>query len=141
MNKDVFYLFSWFSCFCALKISSGGSKYKIFNIRFKNISSTGKVSDSWIRDLGFNPRLHQKMFGVLVWWQRAIIRSGRHRLKLPKKKVSFFSPLNKTLSLFNKIFKHDWRKRHQNLFIYFIENQEIKNFPKSLFFCVEISRI
>ena len=30
------------------------------------ISSTSKVSDSWIRDLGFNPRLHQKLIGVLI---------------------------------------------------------------------------
>ena len=39
------------------------------------ISSTGKVSDDWIRDLWFNPCLHQKLIGVLVlradiigWW-------------------------------------------------------------------------
>ena len=30
------------------------------------VSSTGKVSDGCIRDLGFNPRLHQKLIGVLV---------------------------------------------------------------------------
>ena len=30
------------------------------------VSSTGKVSDGCIRDLGFNPRLHQKLVGVLV---------------------------------------------------------------------------
>ena len=25
-------------------------------------------SDSWIRDLEFNSRLHQKLIGILVWW-------------------------------------------------------------------------
>ena len=30
------------------------------------VSSTGKVSDSCIRDFGFNPRLHQKLINVLV---------------------------------------------------------------------------
>ena len=30
------------------------------------VSSTGKISDGCIRDLGFNPRLHQKLIGVLV---------------------------------------------------------------------------
>ena len=28
----------------------------------------GKVSDGWIRDSGFNLRLHWKLIGVLVWW-------------------------------------------------------------------------
>ena len=50
------------------------------------VSSTGKVSDGWIRDLRFNFHLHQKLIGVLVWWQRALIRSRRHKLKLSKKK-------------------------------------------------------
>ena len=31
------------------------------------VSSTGKVFDGCIRDLGFNPSLHQKLIGVLVW--------------------------------------------------------------------------
>ena len=30
------------------------------------ISSAGKVFDGYIRDLGFNPRLHQKLISVLV---------------------------------------------------------------------------
>ena len=30
------------------------------------VSSTGKIFDGCIRDLGFNPRLHQKLIGVLV---------------------------------------------------------------------------
>ena len=30
------------------------------------VSSTGKGSDGCIRDLGFNPRLHKKLIGVLV---------------------------------------------------------------------------
>ena len=34
--------------------------------RWVPVSSTGKVSDDCIRDLGFNPRLHQKLIGVLV---------------------------------------------------------------------------
>ena len=50
------------------------------------ISSTGKISDSCIRDLRFNPRLYQKLISVLVWWQKTIIRSGYHRLKFSKKK-------------------------------------------------------
>ena len=32
------------------------------------VSSTSKVSDGYIRDLEFNPRLHQKLVGILVWW-------------------------------------------------------------------------
>ena len=31
------------------------------------ISSTSKVSDSCIKDLGFNLYLHQKLIGVLIW--------------------------------------------------------------------------
>ena len=30
------------------------------------VSSTGKVSDSCIKGLWFNPRVHQKLIGVLV---------------------------------------------------------------------------
>ena len=30
------------------------------------VNLTGKVSDGCIRDLRFNPRLHQKLIGVLV---------------------------------------------------------------------------
>ena len=30
------------------------------------VSSTGKVSDGCMRDLEFDPRLHQKLIGVLV---------------------------------------------------------------------------
>ena len=32
------------------------------------VSSTGKVFDSWIRDLGSKSRLYQKSTGILVWW-------------------------------------------------------------------------
>ena len=32
------------------------------------VSSIGKVSDGWIKDLGFNSRLHQKLISVLIWW-------------------------------------------------------------------------
>ena len=31
------------------------------------VSLTGRVSDGCIKDPGFNPRLHQKLIGVLVW--------------------------------------------------------------------------
>ena len=30
------------------------------------VISTGKISDGYIRDLEFNPRLHQKLISVLV---------------------------------------------------------------------------
>ena len=30
------------------------------------VNLTGKVSDGCIRDLRFNPRLHQKLIGVLI---------------------------------------------------------------------------
>ena len=30
------------------------------------VSFTGKISDGCIRDLGFNPRLYQKLINVLV---------------------------------------------------------------------------
>ena len=41
---------------------------KIIFYEWIPVSSTGKVSDGYIRNLGFNPRLHQKLIGVLVWW-------------------------------------------------------------------------
>ena len=31
------------------------------------VTSASKISDDYIRDLGFNFRLHQKLIGVLVW--------------------------------------------------------------------------
>ena len=40
------------------------------------INLTGKISDSCIIYLGFNPYLHQKPIDILVWWQRVIIKSG-----------------------------------------------------------------
>ena len=33
-----------------------------------SISLIDKISNGWIRDLGFNPYLYQKSIGVLVWW-------------------------------------------------------------------------
>ena len=30
------------------------------------LSSTGKVSDGYIRDLEFNPHLHKKLIGILI---------------------------------------------------------------------------
>ena len=35
-------------------------------ITWISVSSTGKISDSCIRNLGFNPHLYQKLIGVLV---------------------------------------------------------------------------
>ena len=32
------------------------------------VSLTGKVIDSWIRNLGSKPHLYQKPTGVLGWW-------------------------------------------------------------------------
>ena len=32
------------------------------------ISSTDKVSDSWIRELKFNLRLYKKPISILIWW-------------------------------------------------------------------------
>ena len=58
----------------------------IIKFRWVPVNSTGKVSNGCIRDLEFNPRIPQKLIGVLVWWQ-AIIRSGRHRLNLSQKKI------------------------------------------------------
>ena len=45
-----------------------GHRYVILEVdlTWVPVSSTGKVSDSCIRDLWFNPRLHQKLIGVLV---------------------------------------------------------------------------
>ena len=40
--------------------------HPIINLRWVSVSLTGKVFDGCIRDLGFNPRLHQKLIGVLV---------------------------------------------------------------------------
>ena len=40
--------------------------FNCWNKMWIPISSTGKVSDGCIRDLRFNPRLHQKPIGVLV---------------------------------------------------------------------------
>ena len=34
----------------------------------------------------FNSRLHQKLIVVLIWWKRAIIRDGFHKLKFSQKK-------------------------------------------------------
>ena len=39
---------------------------QILQDQWVSVSSTGKASDCCIRDLGFNPRLHQKLIDVLV---------------------------------------------------------------------------
>ena len=52
------------------------------------VNSTGKISDGWIRDLGFNPRLYQKT----DWCIDLMIKSERHKLKLSKKKKRIVWP-------------------------------------------------
>ena len=42
------------------------SKFKFKNKQWVPVSSTDKVFDGCIRDLGFNSRLYQKLIGVLV---------------------------------------------------------------------------
>ena len=32
------------------------------------VSSTDKISNDWIKDLGFNSHLYQKLIDVLIWW-------------------------------------------------------------------------
>ena len=51
-------------------LNSQSCIYSRLNEKFKQVlvSSIGKVSDGWKKDLRFNPRLHQKLIGVLVWW-------------------------------------------------------------------------
>lgn len=51
------------------KIKSGHYVSIVLVIKWVLVSSTGKVVNGWIRDLGFNfnPRLHQKPIGILVW--------------------------------------------------------------------------
>ena len=77
------------------------SKTRYINSRGFQLSSIGEISNGWIRDLGFNLRLHQKLIGVLVWWYRVIIRSGRHRLKL-----SFFFFLKKKTPLIQYLYNN-----------------------------------
>ena len=43
------------------------SKYSIFFFLKVLISSTGKISDSWIRNLRFNPYLHKKPIDVFFF--------------------------------------------------------------------------
>ena len=33
------------------------------------VSLTNKVSDGYIKNMGFNSRLHQKLIDILVWWK------------------------------------------------------------------------
>ena len=42
------------------------TKFLIMICGWVPVSSTGKVSDGCIKDLEFNPRLHQKLIGVLI---------------------------------------------------------------------------
>ena len=42
--------------------------YIYIYILWVSVNSTSKVSNGCIRDLGFNPRLYQKLIGVLIWW-------------------------------------------------------------------------
>ena len=55
-----------FSFYIIIKGHNKELKYN--SVMWVPVSLTGKVSDGCIRDLGFNPRLHQKLIGVLVWW-------------------------------------------------------------------------
>ena len=41
--------------------------WSIVFLKWVPISLTNKVSDGWIRDLRFNPRLHKKSIDDLVW--------------------------------------------------------------------------
>ena len=54
-NQNLLYKYNWYY--------SNNWQYS----QPKNVFS-GKVSDSCIRDLGFNSRLLKKLIGVLVWW-------------------------------------------------------------------------
>ena len=51
---------------CNVRVIFVDYSYLTFSL-WVPVNSIGKVSDSCIRDLGFNPRLHQKLIGVLVW--------------------------------------------------------------------------
>ena len=52
--------------FVRKKKSNLSCGFKLESMMWVPVCSTGKVSDGWIRDLGFNLRLHQKPIGVLV---------------------------------------------------------------------------
>ena len=61
------YYLAFFVCIMFIwKKVNDQSKFKIH--AWVPVSSTGKISNGCIRDLGFNPYLHQKLIGVLVWW-------------------------------------------------------------------------
>ena len=38
-----------------------------FHKMWVSVNSTDKVSDGWIKNLRFKPRLHKKSIGVLIW--------------------------------------------------------------------------
>ena len=42
--------------------------YMSKQILWVSVSLTGKIFDGYIKYLGFSPRVHQKLIGVLVWW-------------------------------------------------------------------------
>ena len=50
------------------------------------VTSTAKIFNNWIRNLEFNLRLYKKLISILVWWQKTIIMSKHHKLKLSFKK-------------------------------------------------------
>ena len=68
--------------------------YKFYYIKFINswvpVSSADKVSDSCIRDLGFNPCLHQKLIGFFISDNKELLSEadviGRNSNSLSKKK-------------------------------------------------------
>ena len=50
------------------KTKKNKTKFLIMICGWVPVSSTGKVFDGCIKDLGFNSRLHQKLISILVWW-------------------------------------------------------------------------
>ena len=58
------------------------------------VSSTDKVSDSCIRDLGFNPCLHQKLIGFFISDNKELLSEadviGRNSNSLSKKKKKVY---------------------------------------------------
>ena len=59
----------WHASACECKHNYiGVAIHNSFRTMWVSVISTDKISDCWIRNLGFNHRLRQKLIGVLVWW-------------------------------------------------------------------------
>ena len=63
----------WLSAYLSfyhLRPSTSSKKKKLSTINcpleWVSVSLIGKVSDGCIKNLGFNPRLHQKLIGILI---------------------------------------------------------------------------